>query len=52
MTTQTLDQIQETFFEALNDKTNWGRNEIKTLYKDSQLEVLKQTLDSVTEEEQ
>ena len=28
-----LDEIQDTFFGAIDTKTSWGRNEIKRMYE-------------------
>lgn len=46
-----LDKTQETFFNLLDDKTSWGRNEIKAMYKDAVLDVVKEELDKDSEEE-
>lgn len=44
MTSKILDEIQELFFEKLNSKTGWGKNDVKDLYKDCVLEILKKHL--------
>jgi len=36
-----LDEIQDTFFSAIDTKTGWGRNEIKRMYEEAVLTVLK-----------
>ena len=36
-----LDEIQILFFEKLEQKTGWGKNEIKDLYKQCEIEVLR-----------
>jgi len=36
-----LDEIQDTFFGAIDTKTGWGKNEIKQVYKEAVLTVLK-----------
>ncbi len=36
-----LDEIQDTFFGAIDTKTSWGRNEIKRMYEEAVLAVLK-----------
>ena len=43
-TAEVLDNLKETFFEALNDKTSWGRNDLKDLYKDCESDALKKAL--------
>ena len=44
MNKEILDRIQQLFFSKLEDKTGWGKNDIKALYKDCVLEVLKDYL--------
>jgi hypothetical protein len=44
MPKEILDEIQELFFLELESKTGWGKNDIKQLYKDCVLEVLKRRL--------
>lgn len=41
MTPEILDEIQDLYFEKLDAKTGWGKNDVKELYKDCVLEVLK-----------
>jgi hypothetical protein len=36
-----LNEIQALYFQKLEAKTGWGRNDLKELYKDCVLEVLK-----------
>ena len=36
-----LDEIQDTFFGAIDTKTGWGKNEVKQVYKEAVLAVLK-----------
>jgi len=36
-----LDEIQGAFFGAIDAKTGWGKNEIKQVYKEAVLTVLK-----------
>lgn len=33
-------EIKERFFKALEERTSWGRNDLKTLYSDIVIEVL------------
>jgi hypothetical protein len=42
MNKEILDKIQALFFTRLEDKTGWGKNDIKQLYIECQLEILKQ----------
>lgn len=42
MNKEILDKIQELFFEKLQSKTGWGKNDVQSLYKDCVLEILKQ----------
>lgn len=44
-TKKIMDEVEQTFFQKLEAKTNWGRNDVKALYKDAQLEVLKNAID-------
>lgn len=39
-----LDDIQELFFSELDTKTGWGKNDIKQLYKDCVLVIVKKEL--------
>jgi len=45
-----ITEIEKAFFERLGEKTSWGRNDIKNLYTQVQLEVLKENLDKKPEE--
>jgi len=35
-----LKEIEEEFFSSLDQKTGWGKEEVKRAYKDAVLEVL------------
>lgn len=40
-----LTNIEIAFFEKISEKSNWGKNQIMDLYKDSQISVLKTLID-------
>jgi len=46
MNKKLLERIQEIFFEKLQGKTGWGRNEIQSIYKDAVTQALLETVDS------
>lgn len=39
-----LASVQETFFFGLNSQTNWGKEQVKRLYLESQNKVLRDSL--------
>lgn len=41
MTEVILQEIEALFYSKLEAKTGWGKNDVKSLYKDCQLEVLR-----------
>ena len=43
---QVLEYIQIRFFAALDLKTGWGKEEVKTLYRDIQAATLREYMDS------
>ena len=45
---KTLQEIEDLFFEKLKDKTGWGRNEIKIIYREAQNEILRKHIDDST----
>jgi hypothetical protein len=45
MNKKLIERIQELFFIALEGKTNWGRNEIKDMYKGAVTQALLEHLD-------
>lgn len=44
-------RIQEVFFQKLQAKTSWGKNEIITLYQHSVTQVLLENLDNPIQDE-
>ncbi len=46
---QLLDRIQELFFEGLEKKTGWGKNDVRSLYKDCVNQALKEYLQAIDE---
>ena len=42
---QILKRAQEIFFEKLQEKTNWGRTQIKEMWIESMNEALMESLD-------
>ena len=40
-----IDELQTRFFDKLETKTSWGRNELKELYLNTVLEVIAKYLD-------
>ena len=42
MNKEIIEKIQTLFFECLNTKNSWGKNEIKELYKDCELKILRE----------
>ncbi len=40
MNKKLIERIQELFFEALEKKTGWGKNDIKDVYKDCVMQAL------------
>jgi hypothetical protein len=42
---QLINRIQEIFYNKLQEKTNWGRNDVKSLYDKSVNEALLEMLD-------
>lgn len=42
MNKEIIDKIKNLFFERLEQKNSWGKNELKELYKDCQIEILTQ----------
>ena len=45
MNKKLLTAVQTLFFERLEAKTSWGRNDLKDLYKDCVIEVLSKEID-------
>jgi hypothetical protein len=39
-----LKEVQTEFFNRLQEKTNWGRNDIKILYNESEISVLRNAI--------
>lgn len=50
-TSDLLKKIEETFHQKLEDKTGWGRNEIKQAYQSAVNEVLLEISDKVIKDE-
>jgi len=44
MTKEVIKRIEELFFAKLQEKTGWGRNEIKELYREAVAEALMEFL--------
>lgn len=47
-TAELLKQIEQRFSEKLEEKTGWGRNEIKAAYHTAVIEVLAEISDQIT----
>lgn len=45
MNRQLLKRIEEIFIEKLSVKTNWGHNQILTVYRDAVIEATMEILD-------
>jgi hypothetical protein len=43
--TQLIEQIQQRFFDKLEMKTGWGRNEVKQLFLETIIEVTTDLID-------
>lgn len=50
MKTEILEKIQDLFFKKLDEKTGWGKNDIKTLYKDCVMQVIMNELQNLKTE--
>lgn len=46
MNRKILDRIKELFFTALEEKTNWGRNDVKELYNKCMVQALLEYIDA------
>jgi len=46
-TIQALERFQELLLTSLEDKTNWGRNDLKALIKDVNTEVVKEHVEQL-----
>jgi hypothetical protein len=46
MNRKLIKRIEEIFFQKLQKKTSWGRNDLMTIYKESVNEALMETLDN------
>jgi len=42
---QLLDRVKEIFFEKLEAKNSWGKNELKQLYTEAMNEALMEAID-------
>lgn len=40
MNKELIERIEKIFIQKLSDKTNWGRNEVMNLYRDSVKDAL------------
>lgn len=50
-TSELLKKIEQAFGEKLEEKTGWGRNEVKSIYQSVVNEVLIQIADKVIKDE-
>ena len=46
-TKELLEKIEKSLFEKLEEKTGWGRNEIKALYKSAVNDTLLSIVESI-----
>lgn len=46
MNKKIIERITELFMAKLSEKTNWGRNQVTTMYKDAVREALMEIIDN------
>ncbi|MDH6310902.1 hypothetical protein M2451_004059 [Dysgonomonas sp. PFB1-18] len=51
-TSELLKQIEQAFAQKLEEKTGWGRNEIKAAYRSAVNETLMEITDKIIENEE